>query len=402
MKPSRACVRPSLAALLAASTLALSASSRAEIVERIIARVNGDIVTQSEFESRQLASVQAAHIAADQVESYLRQNNARILQEAIDDLLIVQRAADLGIKLRPEYVLEVIEGIKKENNIADEGELRKQLRREGMSLDDLKRNIERSVLRRQVLTKELEPKTSVTEAEARAVYEAHKADYAKSAAVHLQEIVVADPEQAAEVVRRARGGEDFGALARARSTAASRAAGGELGRVAKGDMNPELEKIVSALPAGAVSDPIQTAGGYRIVRVVSKEEASVTPFEEVKDEILKRLGQERMASAYEAYVEGLRKASHETTQTTAMEVAVQVPNVAAPTLTGPGLAAPPASASPAPALPSSVAAPALPAIDPSEISTTPQAQPERIVPAPPPGASASPAPRPTPSPSPGA
>src|SRR5438552_3728290 len=215
MKPSRACVRPSLAALLAASTLALSASSRAEIVERIIARVNGDIVTQSEFESRQLASVQAAHIAADQVESYLRQNNARILQEAIDDLLIVQRAADLGIKLRPEYVLEVIEGIKKENNIADEGELRKQLRREGMSLDDLKRNIERSVLRRQVLTKELEPKTSVTEAEARAVYEAHKADYAKSAAVHLQEIVVADPEQAAEVVRRARGGEDFGALARA-------------------------------------------------------------------------------------------------------------------------------------------------------------------------------------------
>src|SRR5438477_224097 len=297
MKPSRACVRPSLAALLAASTLALSASSRAEIVERIIARVNGDIVTQSEFESRQLASVQAAHIAADQVESYLRQNNARILQEAIDDLLIVQRA---------------------------------------------------------------------------------------------------------EVVRRARGGEDFGALARARSTAASRAAGGELGRVAKGDMNPELEKIVSALPAGAVSDPIQTAGGYRIVRVVSKEEASVTPFEEVKDEILKRLGQERMASAYEAYVEGLRKASHETTQTTAMEVAVQVPNVAAPTLTGPGLAAPPASASPLPALPSSVAVPALPAIDPSEISTTPQAQPARIVPAPPPGGPAAPAPPPTPSPSPGA
>src|SRR5258708_3499102 len=83
---------------------------------------------------------------------------ARILQEAIDDLLVVQRASELGIRLRGEYVQEVIEGIKKENNIADDNELRVQLRKEGMSLDDLKRNIERSVLRRQVLSRELEPK----------------------------------------------------------------------------------------------------------------------------------------------------------------------------------------------------------------------------------------------------
>src|SRR3982750_1842771 len=104
MKPSRVLVRLSAAALLGAGALVLSASSRAEIIERVVAKVNGDIVPQSEFEARQLAAVQAAHIASDQVESYLRQNNARILQEAVDDLLITQRAADLGIKLRPEYV----------------------------------------------------------------------------------------------------------------------------------------------------------------------------------------------------------------------------------------------------------------------------------------------------------
>ena len=191
MKPSPVLVRLSVAALLGAGVLSLSASSRAEIIERVVAKVNGDIVTQSEFEARQLAAVQAARIAPDQVESYLRQNNARILQEAVDDLLITQRAADLGIKLRPEYVQDVIEGIKKENNIPDDAELKRQLRREGMSLDDLKRNIERSVLRRQVLSRELEQKTTVTEAEAKAEYEQHKAEYGKSASVHLQEIVVA-------------------------------------------------------------------------------------------------------------------------------------------------------------------------------------------------------------------
>ena len=133
MKPSRVLVRLSAACLLGAGTLVLSASSRAEIIERVVAKVNGDIVTQSEFEARQVAAVQAARIAPDQVEPYLRENNARILQEAVDDLLLVQRAAELGIRLRPDYLNEVIEGIKKENNIASDEELRRQLRREGMS-----------------------------------------------------------------------------------------------------------------------------------------------------------------------------------------------------------------------------------------------------------------------------
>jgi peptidyl-prolyl cis-trans isomerase SurA len=404
MKRSRALFRPSVV-LLAALVLTLSASSRAEIIERIVARVNGDIITLSELESRQLAAVQTGRIAPEQVETYLRENNARILQEAIDDLLVVQRASELGIRLRGEYVQEVIEGIKKENNIADDNELRTQLRREGMSLDDLKRNIERSVLRRQVLSRELEPKTTVTLAEARAAYEKGKADYGKSAAVHLQEIVVADEALARDIARRARGGEDFAALARAHSTAGSKAAGGELGRVARGDMNPQLEKVVSALPAGGVSDPIDTGGGYRIVRVVSKEEASVTPFEDVKDEILKRLSQERMAKAYEEYVEGLRKASAQTTRTMVNEVSLQVPNVGTPTLTGPGLSGAPGPGGP-PTAPAGPNVPALPGVDASEISTTPQARPERVTPdgAPvqsAPHSPAAPAPSPSPSPSPG-
>src|ERR1044072_4053621 len=88
MKPSPVLVRLSAAALLGAGALVLSASTRAEIIERVVAKVNGDIITQSEFEARQLAAVQAARIPPEQVETYLRQNNARILQEAVDDPLL--------------------------------------------------------------------------------------------------------------------------------------------------------------------------------------------------------------------------------------------------------------------------------------------------------------------------
>ena len=395
MKPSLVLVRLSGAALVGAGLLALSASSRAEIIERVVAKVNGDIITQSEFEARQLAAVQAARIPPEQVEAYLRQNNARILQEAVDDLLITQRAADLGIRLRPEYTQDVIAGIMKENNIPDEAELKRQLRREGMSLDDLKRNIERSVLRRQVLSRELEQKATVTDAEARAEYEQHKSEYGKSASVHLQEIVVPDSAQAQDVVRRARGGEDFSSLARALSTAGSRANGGDLGQVNPGDMNPELARVVGALAVGGVSDPIALENGFRIVRLVAKEDATVTPYEDLKEEITKRLTQQRMASVYDEYVVGLRKASEKTTQTTVSEVSLTVPNVPTSTLSGPGLGPAPGApeAAPTPAAPN---VPAVPGIDASEISTTPQARPERV--APPPAITPSPSPSPSPSP----
>ena len=173
MKPSRL--------LPLAVSLAVAAATSAEILERVVARVNGDVVTLSEFEARQLAAVQQGRVPPAEIETFLRENNARLLQEAIDDVLILQRGVELGIRLRAEYVQEVLDGIKKENNIADDAELQRQLRREGMSLDDLKRNIERSIVRRQVLSRELEAKANVNDAEARAEYERDKAAHTRRA-----------------------------------------------------------------------------------------------------------------------------------------------------------------------------------------------------------------------------
>src|SRR5688500_3680685 len=176
--------------LFALAAAFLAAGAPAEVLERVVVRVNGDIVTQSEFQARQVAAVQAARVPPERIEQFLRENNAKILQEAIDDLLLVQRADEVGVRLSPAYIKEVVEGIKKENNIASDEDLNAQLRKEGMSLDDLKRNIERSILTREVLRRELESKMAVTEADARADYERRKADYVHQPTIHLQEIVV--------------------------------------------------------------------------------------------------------------------------------------------------------------------------------------------------------------------
>jgi peptidyl-prolyl cis-trans isomerase SurA len=377
MKPSK------LLPLAVSLAIAIAAATRAEIIERVVARVNGDIVTLSEFEARQLAAVQQARIPPAEIATFLRENNLRLLQEATDDLLILQRGAELGIRLRPEYVQEVIDGIKKENNIADDAELQRQLRREGMSLDDLKRNIERSIVRRQVLTRELEAKTTVNDAEARAEYERDKAAHTRLASVRLHEIVVPDAAEARALAARARAGEDFAALAQAHSTAGTRAAGGDLGVLHRGEMNAAVEAAAFALPEGGVSDPIPTEGGYRIIRATEKKEGSVAPFEEVKADIVKRLSQDRATKAYDAYVEGLRKPAIIQTMVTEVPLQLSLPAAGTDTLLPPSAAG-------------TTAAPGSDA----EFVTTPQARPERVAPAAPPTAPTAPA-APVPSPSPG-
>jgi parvulin-like peptidyl-prolyl isomerase len=390
MKPPRPLLAASLALLSA--PLALG-----EIVERVIVKVNGDIVTLSEFEARQVAAVQAARVPSDQISRFLRENNARILQEAIDELLIVQKAAEIGIRMRPESIKDVIDGIKKDNNIKSDEELQAQLRREGMTLDDLKRNVERSILRRQVLWRELESKVSVSEAEARADYEARKADFSRLPTVRLQEIFVRSEDgqaqqRARELVERVRGGEDFQALARAHSLSPTRNAGGELGRLTKGEMNPDIEKVAFALEPGAVSDPFASGDGYRILRLVEKTEGSVTPFEDVKAEVTRRLTQEKMAKEYDGFVAELRKTATIDVRVREVPLQVSVPSVSSPLLE-------PLS-DPAPGAEPAAPRPAAGSAEAPEFSITGQEQPERVAPPPPArDEKKQPTPAPTPPPS---
>ena len=378
--------------LVLPSLLFLAVPAPAEILERVVAKVNGDIVTLSDFQARQLAAAQAAHVGADKIESFLRQNNARILQEAIDELLLTQRALDLGMKLRPEASREIIEGIKKENNLETDADLQEQLRREGMSMDDLRRSIERSIMRRQVLQREIEPKVAVSEEDSYAEYQTRKADFTKPATVTLEEILVKDEDVRAKadaLVARARAGEDFQALARSYSQAPSAKNGGELGKLAQGEMNPELEKHAFALAKGAISDPIAQGQGFRILKVVDKTEGTVVPYDEAKEEIRRKLGEERISKEYQAYMDVQRQKAiiDIRVREVPLQLSGPVPeNVLLGTellggSAGPELGAPDKPAEGKPAERPAAALPTIPPVgDESEFTTTPQAAPERVAP----------------------
>ncbi len=375
-RPSRPVVRRTLALAVAAL---LAPPVAAEIIERVVAKVGGEILTLSEFEARQIASVQAERVGPESVERFLRDNNQRILQEAIDDLLLLQRANELGLRVRSDYVDETIEELKKENGLTTEEAFLAQLRREGMTIDELKRSIARSVVRRQVLSRELDTRGSVTEAEVLAEFQAHKDEYAQPATVRLAEIVLEGDdarERAAALLARARAGEDFAALAKQHSRAATAADGGDLGSVARKDLASELATLAFSLPPGGITDPLPSGSAWRLLKVVERTEEKPPALETARPVIQQRLGQERMARQYQTYIEGLRQAAG-TIDVRVREVPLQVELPQGPTLGAPASARRPETA---------------PGAD-DEIVTTPQAKPERVAPDAPPAATPPPPPR---------
>ena len=378
-----------LCGLLLPSLALVPCASRAETIERVVAKVNGQIITLSEFQSRQVAAAQGARVDTAGVGAFLRQNNAKILQDAIDEILILQKAEDAGIRAPAAWIDEAIEGIKKENKITSDEQMQEALAREGLTLAELRENIERGVLRRIVMQRDVQPKIEASEADVRAEYERVKAtEFTKPATVTLQEILIPEDKGglvlARELAARARAGEDFQELARSYSTAPSRANGGDLGQLAQGDIHPDLEKVAFELSVGSVSDPLPVAGGYRLIRVVAKTTGSTTPFDAVKDRVRDRVMMTRFDKAYDDYVAELRK--NAVVELRVREVPLQ--------LTGP---IPEGSLREAleplsPGAPEPAAAPPAPVVVDDEVTTTPQAAPERV--APPPRATP-PAPPPT-------
>ena len=318
------------------ASLLLATQAPAEILERVYAVVNGDIITQSEFESRQVAAVQAARLKQGQVVRFLQQNNARLLQEAVDDLLLYQKGRELGLQIPADYLDQVIQGIKQQNGLKSDAEMRTQLRREGMTLDDLKRQIERSIVRREVLAAQVGTGVTITEPEAREDYEKRlEADYKRPATVHLQSILISNEREDAEalaqqIVERARDGEAFQALAKSYSDSPTGQAGGDLGELVLDEISDEIRAVADALEPGQVSDLRATPIGYQVLRLVGRTPESVIPFEEIKEELTKKIAEQRNATRYEKYMEDLRQ--NASIQLMVREVGLEVDVPTEPTL----------------------------------------------------------------------
>lgn len=324
------------AVLVAAVSLVLPA--RAEILERVLVKVNGDILTKTELEQRQIFALRQRNpqlrdedVRNDaELRKMLNEITPDVLVDAIDEMLLLQRGRELGYRLTDEQFTQILENIKKENRLESEAQFQAALKQEGMTLQELRASIERRMIIDRVQQVEVMQKISITEDDARRYYEAHPQEFTSAASVTLREILIDIPESTTPAGEKAisvaadeatqkrieeirdrvtKGGEDFGRVAAEVSDAPSKANGGLIGPIDQAELAPALQERLAKMRPGEVSEPIRTPRGYQLIKLESATAAVQQPFEEVRDKIADAVYNEKRRGEVQKYLARVRAAA---------------------------------------------------------------------------------------------
>ncbi len=310
--------------------LAAVAAPRAEILEQILVKVNGDIFTKTDLETRQIAALrqkgQAIDLKSDpnnvQLRKALDDITPQIMVEAIDEMIVVQRGKELGYTLGDAQFKSVVDNIRKENKIETDEQFQAALKSENMSMADLRRNLERSMIYQRVQQNEVLAKIAVTDDEARKYYETHLKEFTTSPTVTLREILVLVPgdpkilnvaadaaaKERAEMIRTrvTTGGENFEKLAAEISESPSKANAGLIGPLSVNDISPELRKVIEGMKAGDVADLVRTTRGYQILELESITATQTLALDQAREQIGDRVGAEKRRVEFQKYLTKLR------------------------------------------------------------------------------------------------
>jgi peptidyl-prolyl cis-trans isomerase SurA len=316
--------------IVAASVAALAATIplRAEIVEQILVKVNGEIITKTEFEARQVAELRnrpelaKATTASAELQRAIAQITPDLILNSVDELLLVQRGRESGYALGDQQFTTIVEGIRKSNNLEDEARFKEALKQEGLTMDDLRRNLERTMLVQQVTRVEIMDKISISDEEARAYYDQHRNEFTSPSEITLREILIEVPTSdrgvnvaqddaarasAEDIRKRLLAGEPFPRLAGEFSAASSKANGGLIGPIHSDELAPQLRDLLATMNVGDITGVLRAQRGYQILKLESRTDSKVRSFEEARGDIGNRIGDQKLRGEREKYLERLRE-----------------------------------------------------------------------------------------------
>ncbi len=321
------------AVLLPVAVPAAQAPRKGGVIQRIIVKVNGEIFTQTDLEGRQVDALKDQNKQVRSVQDLqndevlikaLAEVTPGILLDIVDELLMVQRGRELGAAFTEANFNQALENIKKQNRLDDE-QLKVALAQNGMTMAELRQNLERQYLRDAVTRGEIMSKMTVTDQEAREYYKAHPSEFMKPATIMLRELFVevpvstqggqavfnaasADAAKAKvdEARARAMKGEDFSKLVAEVSESGSKANGGLIGPVVVTELSEALGKLVVQLKAGEITEPVRTPRGYTIFKLESKTAEAVEPFDKVRQDVNQRIYDGRIDGETKKHIEKLR------------------------------------------------------------------------------------------------
>lgn len=304
--------------------LTLPSFAADKVIEEIVARVNNQIITRSEYlrskdelrkEAQQQDPVNADKIVAER--------DKDVLRDLIDQQLLLEKGKELGITADTELVKK-LDQMRKDMNLDSMEDLEKAAQAQGVSFEDFKQNMRNQIITQQVIGREVGSRLNISKEDEEKFYEDHKSELDQPEEIRLSEILVstekkpndtrddsqvlqAAQEKANTLLEAIKKGEKFEDVAKKNSDGPSAAQGGELGYFKRGTLAKELEDKTFAMKPGDVSDVIRTKQGFIILKVTEHHEAGVPPFNQIQQRIQDAVYMQKLQPALREYLTKLRE-----------------------------------------------------------------------------------------------
>lgn len=304
----------------------IGAQQKGTVVEEIVARVNNEIITLSDYQRANQAlqeevTQECQACTPDKIQTEVKDQQKDLLRGLIDQALLVERAKDMNINVDTELVKK-LDDVRKQNNLATMEELQKAVESSGMSWDDYKDQQKRTLMTQEVVRQEVSGHMDIGPEEVRQFYEAHKQEFDLPEQVSLSEIFLSTTDktpQEVEAIRmkandlhsRIARGADFAQIAEKYSEGkTAKDQNGFIGTFQRGQMDKQLEDVVFGLSKGQVTDVIETKPGFEILKVMDHYQAGLQPLTKVQDQIQNKLYMQKMEPAMRDYLAQLREESY--------------------------------------------------------------------------------------------
>jgi parvulin-like peptidyl-prolyl isomerase len=306
--------------LVLAGIAAAGLASAAEItvVEEIVAKVNGEIITRGDIErtrKQMEATMREQGATGQRLTEAMAEADKNILRERIDQLLLQSKGKELNLNVDSEVAKQLAD-IQRKSGITDPDKFQQFVRDQtGMSYEDYKNDRKNDLLTNRVIRQEVASKITIKHEEAQQYYDGHQDEFKREERVYLRELLVATPpgadsaqalKKAKDLADRGKKGEKFDELARSNSDSPSAQQDGDIGFYEKGKLRPEIEKTVWDQPRGYVTDPINVGNGFLILKVEEHQKAGLASLDEVLPQITNQLFNPRFNPELRRYLTQLR------------------------------------------------------------------------------------------------
>jgi len=320
------------------------------VVEEIIARINNQIITRSEFQrSKDQLKDEVKQQDPNNADKVYDEREKDVLRDLIDQQLLLEKGKDLGITGDTELIKR-LDQMRKEMKLESLDDLEKEATKQGVSWEDFKQNLRNQIITQNVIREDVGSHLSITKDDEQKFYDEHKNEMEQPEAIRLSEILIAPKpvaplptpttsdanppasgtpaqppvdeaaRQAAEaaalaaaeakandLLKQIRDGASFEDIAKKYSDGPSAAEGGTLGSFKRGQLAKELEDKTFAMKTGEITDVIRTRQGYVILKVDDHQMAGIPPMKDALPRIQDALYYQKLQPALRSYLTKLRE-----------------------------------------------------------------------------------------------